>query len=504
MKKYLNIGKFLLFLIAIQNIFISEGLLGSNEKRLAHLQDLNNENNELLIDLQGIKNKKEITVSYKNIESILIKNNLEIKKASKAIKEADINLNSVKSKYNIKLDFDAAVPQYTYGKVYDPDQNLNTEQTISSATIGISLPLYDPVKRPEINAAKKRLEVAKNNFEITKKDILLEAMRRLIVFNSSYQEVKNGKQSANLSLLGLKDAEAKFENGIGNKLDLLEAKIQYKNDQQFLINKINSFKIASNSLKTILYLDEDSSLKFDQDQEVIGWWNYSLKENILIGKENSLNLMNVISRQLIRLDESKIAIGRSRPNLFIRNESTSSFSKGESLVFEVNEDAYQNSYNNSISLNFQWEVFDGGVSKNEFELRKLQANVEELNYEIESNLLEEEIVKRYEILKADEKKIFISKDELNAAREAMELSRLRLDNGVAAQRELINSQKDLTAAKSKFSANIANYNISLMSLNRLTGLKITGLCERATMLTKENKVCFLENSKTNHKNGVIY
>ena len=73
-------------------------------------------------------------------------------------------------------------------------------------------------------------------------------------------------------------------------------------------------------------------------------------------------------------------------------------------------------------------------------------------------------------MKADEKKIYISRQELDAAIEAMKLSRLRLNNGVAIQREVINSQKDLTEAKSTFYKNIANYNISLISLNALSFL----------------------------------
>ena len=500
MKKYFYLGKFLLFMIAAQNLLLFEGLLGSNENRLIKLSKSNIANNQLTKKNNETFNDKQIKITFSNIEDILLKNNLEIKKANQLIEEAALNLKSVKSKYNLTLDLDGSIPQYNSGKVYDRTQNLETSQNISSATIGVTLPLFNPVKKPEIESAKKRFEVAQNNYEIKKKDILLEAMRRLISFNSSYQEVKNGNQSVTLSLLGLKDAEAKYENGIGNKLDLLEAKIQLKKDQQFLIDKQNEFKLASNSLKKILYLDNNSSLKITSEQEVLGWWDYSLDENIKLGKENSLNLRNAKVRELIKLDESKIAIGRSRPSFFIKNESTASFSKGESLVEEVNEDAYQNSYINSVSLNFQWDVFDGGVSKNESKLRKLQANVENLNYEIQSNLLEEEIIRRYKILKADEKKIIISKEELNSAQEAMELSRLRLENGVSAQRELINSQKDLTTAKSAFSRNIANYNSSLMTLIRFTGLQISGLCENATLKSKENRVCFLDKSK----NKVIY
>ena len=294
----------------------------------------------------------------------------------------------------------------------------------------------------------------------------------------------------NLSLLNLQDAKARFENGIGTKLDLLEAQIQLNKDQQFLIDKDNNFKSADNALKSILYIDDDFDFVFNKDTSIYGWWDYSLEKNILFGKKNSIDLKNIESNKLIRLSESKIAKAKTMPSFFIKNESTATFSEGESLVAEVDKEAYQNSYNNTISLNFSWDIFDGGISRTESQNSNLQAKIEDLNYKIESNFLKEEIINRYKILKADEKKIFISRKELDAAIEAMKLSRLRLNNGVATQREVINSQKDLTAAKSTFYKNIANYNISLISLKRLTGLALSGLCESTDIQTEKNKICF--------------
>ena len=44
-------------------------------------------------------------------------------------------------------------------------------------------------------------------------------------------------QSVNSSMLSLENAKSKLENGIGNKLDLLEAKTQLARDKQFLLDK---------------------------------------------------------------------------------------------------------------------------------------------------------------------------------------------------------------------------------------------------------------------------
>ena len=82
----------------------------------------------------------------------------------------------------------------------------------------------------------------------------------------------------------------------------------------------------------------------------------------------------------------------------------------------------------------------------------------------------------------------LSKLPLGSSDDEEFIELLRLNNGVATQREVINSQKDLTAAKSTFYKNIANYNISLISLKRLTGLALSGLCESTDIQTEKNKI----------------
>ena len=493
MRSYQKFKNFLYLFLIFQNLLFLEVLLGSNKNEILQIEGINPNKKELIKTNKPNhtkNNTKELTINFKSIEDILINKNLELKKASKAIDEANLNLNLVKSKYNLKIDLDSTIPEYLSGKNYDPLLNLESSQISSSTSLGITIPLYDPVRQPEINSAIEKINIAKDKYEKIKKDLILEASRRFIVFVNAYQETENGNQSVNLSLLNLQDAKARFENGIGTKLDLLEAQIQLNKDQQFLIDKDNNFKSADNALKSILYIDDDFDFVFNKDTSIYGWWDYSLEKNILFGKKNSIDLKNIESNKLIRLSESKIAKAKTMPSFFIKNESTATFSEGESLVEEVDKEAYQNSYNNTISLNFSWDIFDGGISRTESQNSNLQAKIEDLNYKIESNFLKEEIINRYKILKADEKKIFISRKELDAAIEAMKLSRLRLNNGVATQREVINSQKDLTAAKSTFYKNIANYNISLISLKRLTGLALSGLCESTDIQTEKNKICF--------------
>ena len=321
MRSYQKFKSFFYLVLVFQNLLFFQVLLGANKSEILKIEDINDNKKELIktkIYKNTKDNTKELTINFKSIEDILINKNLELKKASKAIDEANLNLNLVKSRYNLKIDLDSTIPEYLSGKNYDPLLNLESSQISSSTSLGITIPLYDPVRQPEINSAIEKINIAKDKYEKIKKDLILEASRRFIVFVNAYQETENGNQSVNLSLLNLQDAKARFENGIGTKLDLLEAQIQLNKDQQFLIDKDNNFKSADNALKSILYIDDDFDFVFNKDTSIYGWWDYSLEKNILFGKKNSIDLKNIESNKLIRLSESKIAKAKTMPSFLLK------------------------------------------------------------------------------------------------------------------------------------------------------------------------------------------
>ena len=218
MRSYQKFKSFFYLFLVFQNLLFFQVLLGANKSEILKIEDINDNKKELLktnIYKNTKDNTKELTINFKSIEDILINKNLELKKASKAIDEANLNLNLVKSRYNLKIDLDSTIPEYLSGKNYDPILNLESSQISSSTSLGITIPLYDPVRQPEINSAIEKINIAKDKYEKIKKDLILEASRRFIVFVNAYQETENGNQSVNLSLLNLQDAKARFENGIG-------------------------------------------------------------------------------------------------------------------------------------------------------------------------------------------------------------------------------------------------------------------------------------------------
>ena len=161
-------------------------------------------------------------------------------------------------------------------------------------------------------------------------------------------------QSVNSSMLSLENAKSKFENGIGNKLDLLEAKTQLARDKQFL-DKENSYQISKNALQQILNLDKD--IEISQKIEILGWWDHDLNETLLSTIKNRKRLENILIKKSVEDLEAKFALADSRPSLFLTNQLSRSYSKFESQVPDVDSDSFSSSFGKYYCFKAYLEYF---------------------------------------------------------------------------------------------------------------------------------------------------
>jgi len=124
-------------------------------------------------------------------------------------------------------------------------------------SLRLKLDLIDPLRGNEIKIAKLNYEVAQNNYDIKKRDLIQEARSRYHDLQKSYQDVLNKEITLDLSIQSLKDAESKLETGIGTKFEVLEANAQLTRDKQFLNEKKIQQEINKLALKEILNIKED-------------------------------------------------------------------------------------------------------------------------------------------------------------------------------------------------------------------------------------------------------
>ena len=420
--------------------------------------------------------ENKIYIDHKEIKKIISNNNQELKSLKSLVNSASWNLSSKVSQKYPSLDLQASgLPKYVGGKNYNSNsQTTKTSQISANPSINIRWDLIDPLRGSDIKIAKDNYEIAKNNYEIKRKDLIQEARARYHKYQKSYEDITNKKFALDLSITSLNNAKSKLDSGIGTKFEVLEAEAQLSRDKQSLNEKKIEFAINKISLKEILNIKGDFEIK--KDQKLIGFWNHKLNKNINEGLAKSLSLNNFSIQKSIKKNQANSFLNTYKPNIYLSNTFSSTFSKGDSLSVALDENEYGSSYTNTISLNFSWNIFDGGRNKKSFKASKAEMQAEEYSYNNLKNILKTNITKAYLNLKLNEEKILSSLKEISSTNESLRLSRLRYDVGISTLQDVLVKQKELSNAKTKNINAIYNYNLNLDELERVTFLEISNNC----------------------------
>lgn len=151
------------------------------------------------------------------------------------------------------------------------------------------------------------------------------------------------------------------------------------------------------------------------------------------------------------------------------------FNGNESVIVDL-PGRYGYAVENSIGLNFNWRLFDGGAARALYRQYKQKSEENEFIFARERNNLRLEVEDSYYSLINSNRNIFTTSKEVLTARESLRLARLRFTAGVTTQLEVQQTQRDLTQAELRYVEALYNYNSSIAFLRRRTGLDSIAEC----------------------------
>ena len=463
---------------------IRQGELNKNQlpKKTKVLYELNSTNDLFLPS----KSREVLVKSYNKVnidqlENILINNNRTIKVYLEKIDQAKAILKSSLSAWYPTLNLTAnGMPQYFESNNYNESnfiQDTSSKQWSSSISAQIKWDLINPARIPEIASAKDSFEKAKYSYSIVLKDLKLEAKKRYFNLQKANEEIKVATKSIKSSRLGLKDAEIRFESGIGTKLEVLEAKTQLSRDQQLLNIKLGDQKIGQRSLAEILNFPEDVTPLIGSKTKVIGVWDLSLEDSIIAAYNSRKELDSILLDISINNSNANVALAAGQPTVSLVNTSTSTFSKGELNQVSPRMSNKSSSFSNTIGLNATWFIFDGGNSRSLYKYNKSKAEEAKLNFAIKRAQIRKEVEEVFFKLESAKLNISASYLEVISARESLRLAKLRYKSGITTQREVVNNQRDLTDSEVRYIISVTSYNSLLADLSRQTGLDKIQPCD---------------------------
>jgi len=427
-------------------------------------------------------------LSLKEVENLAEVNDPNLKAIASQVDQAQSRLRASIAQWYPTLGITAnGFPSYTGGQqmqfnngtnaLLRQGQNLtSTNRWAMASTLTAQWNVVNPKRVPEVSAARDAFEKAKNQYLIALRELRLRAYQAYFKVQWGDEKVRVGQQSVGASLISLRDAKARFQAGVSTKLEVLQAETQLGRDRYLLDDNLIVQSLARRELARILNLPQTVSPTATEPLKIIGLWKPSLQESVIAAFTFREELDNIILDISSSNSQANSALADVQPFMSVVNSLFATrFNGNESVIVDL-PGRYGYAVENSIGLNFNWKLFDGGAARALYRQYKQKSEENEFIFARERNNLRYEVEESYFSLINSNRNISTTSKEVLTARESLRLARLRFTAGVTTQLEVQQTQRDLTQAELRYVEALYNYNSSIAFLRRRTGLDSIAEC----------------------------
>ncbi len=454
-----------------------------------------------------IRELRPLTLS--EVERLVEVNNPSLKAAASQVEQAKSGVLAAVSAWYPTVNLTAnGLPQYLDGEQY---RNPDFAQTVRNPETGLSEPkpntyttqwsanfsaqvrwnLIDPARVPQISAARDSFERASDAYLIALRELRLQSSTSYFQLQRQDEQVRIGQQSVRASLLSLRDARARYQAGVATKLEVLEAQTQLARDRLVLSDGLAGQARSRRSLAALLDLPQDVTPTAADPSRVLGIWQPSLQESIIAAYAFREELDQFILDISINNSNANAALAAVQPVLSIFNNFNTSKNQGQSnrlATDSIDMDDYSWNVSNAVGLNATWAIFDGGRARAQYRQNKQRAEQSKFNFASERDRIRTQVEDSFYNLRNASQDIHTTSIEVLSTAESLRLARLRFQAGVTTQREVVDTQRDLTSAEVRYANAITDYNTSIAQLRRRTGLDQVLACPAINLpATKSNQ-----------------
>ena len=363
-----------------------------------------------------------------------------------------------------------------YNERYGREWRLNVN-------LKVSWDLINPARVPQIAAARDQFERAGDSYLIALRDLRLEAATAYFDLQEADEGVRIGQASVKASLVSLRDARARFNAGVNTKLEVLEAETQLARDRNLLTTNLGQQAVSRRNLAVVLDLPQDVTPTAATPARPLGLWEPSLQESIVAAYNYREELDQLILDISINNSQANASLAAVQPVLSFVNSTTTTRTQGQLKQPSSDIDMGNFTYGltNSAALTASWRLFDGGRARAEYRRSKQAADESRFNFARTRDQIRLDVEQSFYNLRTAIQSIDTASSEVLSSRETLRLSQLRVQAGVSTQREVVDSQRDLTQAEIRYASAIRDYNTSLAQLQRRTGLDALVACNAVSL-----------------------
>ncbi|MFI3301342.1 MAG: TolC family protein [Candidatus Gastranaerophilales bacterium] len=174
-------------------------------------------------------------------------------KAYVAMREAlEKALLSVKREYYPELQASAG---YGYTEVYSMS-SLNAKFNLVSSVNIMAV-------KSKVKAAEKRVQIAQNDIDKLEQDIYYEIQDLFVNMRQLEKQIPLAGIKVKQTLENFQLADGRYAVGLGDFIELQDAKVQYNNAQQDYVNIVYNYNIARSDIEKSIGLEQEVTLKLE-------------------------------------------------------------------------------------------------------------------------------------------------------------------------------------------------------------------------------------------------
>ena len=415
-------------------------------------------------------------------------NSPKLKAAASQVDQAKSALRAAISVWYPNVDLSSTgLPEYLDSKSYrNPDfgDDQFTRQWKVNGVLKVSWDLINPARVPQIALARDEFERASDAYLIALRDLRLEISTAYFDLQEADERVRIGQDSVKASLVSYRDARARFNAGVNTKLEVLEAETQLSRDRNLLTDNLGRQGVFRRNLAEILSLPQDVTPTAASPARPLGLWDSSLEESIVSAYNFREELDQLLLDISINNSRANASLAAIQPVISFVNSTTATRIEGQSNQSssgDIDMGDYTYGFQNSTALTATWSLFDGGRAQAEYRRSKQAADESRFNFSRTRNQIRREVEQSFFDLRSAIQSIDTTASEVLSSRESLRLSQLRVQAGVSTQREVVDTQRDLTNAEIRYAGAIRDYNTNLARLQRRTGLDALIACNAVSL-----------------------
>ena len=186
------------------------------------------------------------------------KNRPDIKAYENSIKVMEQHLNLIKRQY---------FPDLSANGSYNLSAGKTNERSGVTNSFGAGINLSSAVnimqEKFEIDYAKLQVELAQNDLNLLKQNVYFDVQQAYINMMEFEEQIPLLEQKIKQTLENLELADGRYSVGLGDYIELQDAKINYNNAQHAFVRTVFNYNVARAKLEQAIAMDQGIKVKLE-------------------------------------------------------------------------------------------------------------------------------------------------------------------------------------------------------------------------------------------------